>query len=151
MVRHFYLEYSSINVDRGGIWKGDILVADTEELDNFRRVKNPCSETQCERWVNISHSRSQMEHSNSLANVLGTRATQCGQSFHLSQCMRCRDDPESGPRTRKTTGACQRTSARQALGQTHHKACLKHPNSSTDQNSLIDQLLCSWNIMAKAR
>ena len=49
------------------------------------------------------------------------------------------------------TGACQRTRARQAVGQTHHNACLKHSNSSTDQNSLIDQLLCSWNVMATAR
>ena len=59
----------------------------------------------------------------------------------------------SDHRTRKGKTTCvgQRTSARQALGQIHHNACLKHSNSSTDQNSLIDQLLCSWNIMATAR
>ena len=71
--------------------------------------------------------------------------------FSLEPCMRCRDDAESDHRTRKTTSTCQRTRARQALGQIDHNACLKHSNSSTDQNSLTDQLLCSWNIMATAR
>ena len=101
----------------------------------------------------MSPSSTAQLHVISLANVPRTRATQCGQSIHLSQCMRCRDDAESDHKTRKrkTTGACQRTRARQALGQIHHNACLKHSNSSTDQNSLTDQLLCSWNIMATAK
>ena len=33
----------------GGIWKGDIMVADTEELQKFGRVRNSCSGTQCDR------------------------------------------------------------------------------------------------------
>ena len=31
-----------------GIWEGDILVADSVEVEKFRRVRNPCSETQRE-------------------------------------------------------------------------------------------------------
>ena len=33
----------------GGIWKGDVMVADVEELDKFGRVRHPCSKTQCQR------------------------------------------------------------------------------------------------------
>ena len=33
----------------GGIWKGDIQVTDSEEVENFGRVRNPCSKTQCKR------------------------------------------------------------------------------------------------------
>ena len=36
----------------GGFWKGDILVADSEEVENFGRVRNPCSKTQCKRNYN---------------------------------------------------------------------------------------------------
>ena len=31
-----------------GIWKGDTMAADIRELENFARVRNPCSKTQCE-------------------------------------------------------------------------------------------------------
>ena len=67
--------------------------------------------------------------------------------------MRCRDDAweRSQDKEKKTTSACQRTRARQAPRQIHHNACLKHSNSSTDPILLIDQLLCSWNIMATTK
>ena len=35
MVRKFYLEYSSDMLCSRRIWKGDLLVADTEELENL--------------------------------------------------------------------------------------------------------------------
>ena len=35
------------------IWKGDIMVADIEELGKFRRVRNPRSETQRTRNANV--------------------------------------------------------------------------------------------------
>ena len=31
----------------GRIWKGDIMVADIEELENFGRVRNPRSKGKC--------------------------------------------------------------------------------------------------------
>ena len=67
----------------------------------------------------------------------------CGQSFHLNQCMRCRDDAESDHKTRKgkqqaLVSAPERD---QAPGQIHHNACLKHFNSSTDHN-LTDRSTC---------
>ena len=33
----------------GGIWKGDMLVADLEELENFGRLRNPRSTALCKR------------------------------------------------------------------------------------------------------
>ena len=74
LARKFYLEYSlDIALYAERIWKGDILVADIEELENYGRVRNSCSETQmpkrfsCRRVVTISHSRSQMDQSSRLA------------------------------------------------------------------------------------
>ena len=44
---------------RRDIWKRDIMVADTEELEIFGRVRNRCSETQCEGV----HTPNNSEHS----------------------------------------------------------------------------------------
>ena len=41
----------------GGFWKGDILVADIEELGNFGRVRNSCSKAQRKRSFNSSSRR----------------------------------------------------------------------------------------------
>ena len=36
----------------GGIWKGDMLVADIEKFGKHGRARNPSSKTQCKRSVN---------------------------------------------------------------------------------------------------
>ena len=59
----------------GGIWKGDILVADIEVLERMDASENPRWETQCKgsvharKWCNIYYSRSQMEQSNYLEEI----------------------------------------------------------------------------------
>ena len=35
-------------------WKGEILVADIEELEKHGRSRNPCSKNQCKRRVNAN-------------------------------------------------------------------------------------------------
>ena len=64
--------------------------------------------------------------------------------------MRCRDDAESDHRTRKgkQQALANAPERDKRQDQIHHNACLKHSNSS---NSLTDQLMCSWNIMATTR
>ena len=81
------------------------------------------------------HSCTAQRLSQSLANVRRTRATQCGQSFHLSHCMRCRDDAESDHMPRKgkqqaLTSAPERDKRQDRI---HHNACMKHSFASTDQ------------------
>ena len=36
-----------------GVNKGDVLVADIEDLGKVRRVRNPCSKAQCKRSMNV--------------------------------------------------------------------------------------------------
>ena len=95
--------------------------------------------------------------------------TQCGRLFHMSQCMRCHDasraqncNTENSHRTereerqqnKRLSAHQSATSATQHLNRfsilcdaqkhtdcldTHHKACLKYCNFSTDQNTLWKQ------------
>ena len=59
--RRFFVQlarYSpGICVTCGEVWKGDIMIADIEELEEMDASENPCWETQCRRSVNADERR----------------------------------------------------------------------------------------------
>ena len=74
-VRKLYLEYSlDMHEMRGGIWKGDILVADIEEPEHLDVSETMSGDSMhrkssCRQMVNISSSRSQMEQLSCLEEI----------------------------------------------------------------------------------